>query len=91
MADCETYIEKTITSTIQSNNPFDTAAIIKKSQQNLPCLTAIQKDEMDLQAAMWCYMGNHLFTMFENEFGRQFLKALNPAYKPSSRNYYCQH
>ena len=90
MADCETYIEKTIASTIQSNNPFDTAAIAKTNQQNqttikLPCLTAAQKEAIDLQAAMWCYTGNHPFTMFENEFGRQFLKALNPAYKPPSR------
>ena len=90
MADCKTYIEQTITNTIQNNNPFDTAVITKTSQQNeriinFPRLTAIQKEEIDLQAAMWCYMGNHPFTMFDNEFGKQFLKSLNPVYEPPSR------
>src|SRR5579859_1324885 len=34
---------------------------------------------------MWCYIGNHPFTLFDNEFGKQFLKALNTAYKPPTR------
>ena len=40
---------------------------------------------------MWCYKGNHPFTMYENAFGRQFLKALNPAYKPPSRKFLAGH
>ena|SRR5436190_24028921 len=36
-------------------------------------------------------MGNHPFTMYENAFGRQFLKALNPAYKPPSRKFLAGH
>ena len=30
-------------------------------------------------------MGNHSFRMFENPFGKKFLHALNPAYKPPSQ------
>ena len=60
MTDRKSYIEKTITSTIQSNNPFNTMVIAKPSQQlnqmtiNFPRLTPAQKKEIDLQAAMWC-------------------------------------
>ena len=83
-------------SIIQSNNSFHTAVIAKTSQRNqttinFPRLTPAQKEELDLQAAMWCYMGNHSFTMYENAFGRQFLKALNPAYKPPSRKFLAGH
>ena len=52
---------------------------------NFPRLSPSQKEEIDLQAAMWCYMGNHSFTMYENAYGKQFLNALNSAYKPLSR------
>jgi len=34
---------------------------------------------------MWCYMGNHPFTVYDNPFGKKFLQTLNPAYKPPSR------
>lgn len=52
---------------------------------NFPRLSAAQKQELDLQAAMWCYMSNRPFTLFDSPFAKQFLHALNPAYKPPSR------
>ena len=84
---CRTYIEKTITKTIQDNNPFHTAknAMTQQSTINFPRLTNSQKTGIDISAAIWCFMGNHPFNMFESEFCKTFLKALNPAYKPPSR------
>ena len=62
------------------------ARTTSQSEINFPRLTAKQKLELDIKAAMWCFMGNHAFTMFENPFGKSFLQSLNPAYIPPSRH-----
>src|SRR5579859_6581591 len=83
---CKTYIERTIMKTIQANNPFRNSTMAKGQRAlNFPCLSPAEKSELDFQAAVWCFMGNHSFRMFENPFGKKFLHALNPAYKPPSR------
>jgi len=80
------YIERTITKTVQANNPFRNSTMAKGQRAlNFPRLSPAEKSELDFQAAMWCFMGNHSFRMFENPFGKKFLHALNPAYKPPSR------
>lgn len=73
--------------TIQSVNPFSSAAIAstRPNTINFSRLTSAQK-ELDLQAAMWCYTGNSSFTMFQASYAKEFLRALNSAYKPPSRN-----
>ena len=52
---------------------------------NFPTLTVQKKKDLDMLAAMWCFLGNHPFNMFENTAGKMFLKSLNPAYKPPTR------
>jgi len=86
---CKTYIEKTIMHTIQGHNPF-VSGIAKPSQRNqttinFPRLSPSQKEELDFQAAMWCFLDNMPFTVFDSSVHRQFLQSLNPAYKPPSR------
>jgi len=36
-------------------------------------------------AAMWCFLGNHPFNMYELASGKKFIEALNPAYKAPTR------
>ena len=70
-----------------SNIEFDDQSIVKHAQSelNFPRLTQSQKHDLDLQAAMWCFMANQSFNMYENPFDKKFLRNLNPAYKPPSR------
>jgi len=51
---CKTYIEKTITSAIQSHNPFISGGISKSGQSTIsfPRLSPSQKEELNLQAAL---------------------------------------
>ena len=67
---------------------FEDQSVLKPAQPelNFPRLTSMQKHDLDLQAAMWCYMANQPFNIYENPFGRTFLRNLNPAYKAPSRN-----
>jgi hypothetical protein len=81
---CKIYIQWTITKSVQANNPFDVSlsTIVNQNMLNFPELSKDQKAELNLQAAMWCFMSNHSFRMFENPFGKRFLQALNLAYQP---------
>ena len=87
---CNIYIKRTITKTVQDSNPFHVpvegnSANRNQSQLNMPRLTEQQKKDIDILAAMWCFLGNHPFNMFESPSGKKFLQALHPAYKPPSR------
>src|SRR5438552_76135 len=84
-----TAFQKTISKESQHTSAFSNAMNARTTSQseiNFPRLTAKQKLELDIKAAMWCFMGNHAFTMFENPFGKSFLQSLNPAYIPPSRH-----
>jgi len=52
---------------------------------NFPRLTPVEKAEMDIKAAMWCFMDNFPFTMYESTWAKDFLHRATPAYKPPSR------
>src|SRR5579859_2024492 len=84
---CKTYIHKTIMRKFQDNNPFQPPSVVRTTQSEIdfPRLTPSQKSALDIKATMWCCMGNHPFTIFEDPFGIAFLRDLNPAYKPPSR------
>jgi len=56
-----------------------------QTQLNFPRLSSEQKNDLDIQAAMWCFMGNYPFILFENPFTKAFIHSLNPVYKPSLR------
>lgn len=60
---------------------FDDPAVAK----NFPRLTRDEKHDLDLRAALSCFMGSHAFNMYENSYTKDFLHRLNPAYKPPSR------
>src|SRR5579859_998022 len=70
----------------QAIDPLVEFAKPSQGQIGFPRLSNSAKADLDIQAAMWCFMGNHPFTMFENSFAKAFLHRLNPAYKPPSRN-----
>jgi len=88
---CNIYIKRTMTKTVQDSNPFNVpielsqAANRTQSQLNIPRLTDQQKKDIDVLAAMWCFLSNHSFNMFESPAGKKFLHALHPAYKAPSR------
>jgi Protein of unknown function (DUF 659)/hAT family C-terminal dimerisation region len=54
-------------------------------QINFPSLTAAQKHNLDLDAAMSVYMGNQPFNTYDNFYHKKFLFRLNPAYTPPTR------
>ena len=62
-----------------------TLATPSQTPINFPHISKSEKYDLDIQAAMWCFMGNHPFTMFESTFATMFLHGLNSAYKPPSR------
>ena len=71
----------------QNSNTFNIPlkANSNQSQINFPSLTPARKKELDILAAMWCFLGNHPFNMYENAVGKKFLKEMNPAYEPPGR------
>src|SRR5439155_10138143 len=77
----------TITKTIQDSNSFHVPVEANRNQTqlNIPHLTEKQKRDIDVLAAMWCFLSNHLFNMFESPSRKKFLQALHPAYKPPSQ------
>src|SRR5579859_3356383 len=84
---CKTYIDKTITRKFQDNNPFQPPSVTRTTQSEIdfPQLIPSQKGALDIKATMWCYMGNHPFTILEDPFGITFFQDLNPVYTPPSR------
>ena len=85
---CRKYLKSISKDSNEANTTFNDQSDVKSAQSeiNFPRLTSMQKHDLDLQAAMWCYMANQPFNMYENPFSRTFLRNLNPAYKPPSRN-----
>src|SRR5579859_4588757 len=84
---CKRYVKQTASNTIQNSNPFNipVKANSNQSQINFPSLMPARKKELDVLAAMWCFLGNFPFNMYEHAAGKMFLKELNPAYKPPGR------
>ena len=87
LQNCNIYIKRTIMKTIQDSNPFHVPVEANRNQTqlNIPRLTEKQKRDIDVLAAMWCFLGNHPFNMFESPSGKKFLQALHPVYKHPSR------
>src|SRR5437667_4613069 len=85
---CRKYLKSISNDSNEINTMFEDQSVLKPAQPelNFPQLTSMQKHDLDLQAAMWCYMANQPFNMYENPFGRTFLRNLNPAYKSPSRS-----
>src|SRR5579859_6101348 len=85
---CNTYIKRTMSKTIQATNPFHVPVLQEANQTNrnqpqlnMPHLMSQQKKDIDVLAAMWCYLGNLPFNVFESAIGKKFVHALHPAYK----------
>ena len=45
---------------------------------SFPRLTGVQKDVVNLQAALWCYKSSYPFNMYENPDAKVFLHSINP-------------
>jgi len=89
LAKCKTFQkaiakEKKDTGNAVQQGSF-TLATPSQTPINFPRISKSEKANLDIQAAMWCFMGNHPFTMFESTFAMTFLHGLNSAYKPPSR------
>src|SRR5579859_7064256 len=69
------------------SNPFNVPIEADSNQSKIqfPSITGQRKKDIDILAAMWCFLGNHPFNMFENASSKMFLQVLNPAYKPPTR------
>src|SRR5579859_5332219 len=65
----------------ETETGFDSPAV----RQKFTRLTREEKHDLDLRAALSCYMSGHTFSMYENSFTKDFLRHLNPAYTPPSR------
>src|SRR5271155_5396656 len=95
LSNCNKYINATKSGKIQATgNPFNFHVPVRQeanqtnrnqTQLNMPTLTSQQKKEIDVLAAMWCYLGNLPFNVYESAIGKRFVRALHPAYKAPSR------
>ena len=87
---CNIYIKRTITKRIQDSNPFHVPveaypANRNQSQLNIPRLTEQQKEDINVVAAMWSFLCNNPFNMFQSPSGKKILQVLHQVLKPLSQ------
>ena len=74
------YIKQTMSKTIQTTNPFH-VSVQQEANQTDRNQTQLNMPHIDVLAAMWYYLGNLPFNVFESAIGKKFVHALHPAYK----------
>jgi len=84
---CRTYINKSKAATHTNN--LSRYVVVKSNDNtqelNFPTLTVAMKASLDLQCASMCYEQAFSFAFIEHPSTTEFLRNLNPAYKPPSR------
>jgi Protein of unknown function (DUF 659)/hAT family C-terminal dimerisation region len=68
-----------------TNDVLGQAAMPMEPQINFPRLNRAQKHVLDLGAALACFMNNLPFNAYENRYTKKFLRDLNAAYRPPTR------